>query len=322
MAARYPNMNELHDPGAFLGLEGDACGPDAVGVVLPVPYEATTTYMRGTANGPAAILTASRQVEFWDEWMEDEAGRFGVRTAPPVSCEGPPEELAVLLEEQVGDLLDEGRMPLVLGGEHSLSLGPIRAAARRCEGLVVLHLDAHPDLRNEYEGTRYGHGCVMRRVVEEGVRVHAFGLRAISPEERDFYRAGGHGGLATYVGARELLALDPRARVRRVLESLPPGPVWLSWDIDGLDSSVVPSTGTPEPGGVDWFTASEVLRELDAAGRRIVGTELLELMPREGHHASDFACARLAHRLLLTGLRSTERVALRAPARPSPLRRA
>lgn len=315
-------MSELHDPGAFLGLAGEACGPEAVGVVLPVPYEATTTYMRGTAHGPAAILKASQQVEFWDEWMEDEARRFGVRTARPVVFDGPPERLAAVLEEEIGALLDAGRMPLVLGGEHSLSLGPIRAAARREPGLVVLHLDAHPDLRDRYEGTHYGHGCVMRRVVEAGVRIHAFGLRAISPEERDFYRAGGQGGLATYVGARELLGLEPRARVRRVVDSLPPGPVWLSWDIDGLDSSVVPSTGTPEPGGVDWFTASEVLRELDAAGRRIVGTELLELMPREGHHASDFACARLAHRLLVTGLRSRERAGLRVAARSQPVRRA
>ena len=131
-----------HDPGAFLGLEGEDCGPEAGGVVLPVPYEATTTYMRGTADGPQAILTASEQVEFHDEWLEDEARRYGVRTAPPVVCAGPPEELADRLEAEVGALLDQGRFPLVLGGEHSLSLGPIRAAAARHPDLVVLHLDA------------------------------------------------------------------------------------------------------------------------------------------------------------------------------------
>lgn len=315
-------MNEL-DPGAFLGLDGAACGPDARGVVLPVPYEATTTYMKGTARGPAAILSASRQVEFWDEWIEDEARRFGVRTAAPIEFQGPPERLAEVLEREVGTLLDAGRMPLVLGGEHSLSLGPIRAAAKRHPGLTVLHLDAHPDLRDHYEGTRYGHGCVMRRVVEEGVRVHAFGLRAISPEERDFYRAGGGDGRATYVGARDLLALDPPGRVQRILDGLPPGPLWLSWDIDGLDSSVVPNTGTPEPGGVDWYTACEVLRRLDRAERRIVGVELLELMPNPGQHASDFAAARLAHRMLLTGLRALERAAAHTGrgAAPAPARR-
>ena len=299
-----------HDPGAFLGLEGPECAEDAAGVVLPVPYEATTTYMRGTARGPEAILEASRQVEHWDEWLEDEARRYGVRTLPALDFAGPPEALAELLEARVGELLDEGRFPLVLGGEHSLSLGPIRAAARRHPGLVVLHLDAHPDLRDSYEGTRYGHGCVMRRVVEEGVRVHAFGLRAISPEERDLYAAQ---PLATFVGARELLGLTPPERVRRVLEGLPEGPLWLSWDVDGLDSSVVPSTGTPEPGGVDWYTVSEILRALDEQGRTLVGAELLELMPQPGQHASDFACARLAHRLLVAGLRARAR-AMAAPA--------
>jgi len=292
------------DPGAFLGLKGEDCGPSALGVVLPVPYEATTTYMQGTARGPAAILEASQQVEFFDEWLEDEARRFGIRTEEPMVCDGPPEELAERLDEAVGALLDAGRFPLVLGGEHSISLGPIRAAAARHPDLVVLHLDAHPDLRDAYEGTKFGHGCVMRRVWELGVRIHAFGLRAISPEERDFYPGQDR---ASYVGARELLPLSPLERVERVLADLPKGPLWLSWDIDGLDPSVVPSTGTPEPGGVDWFTVSEVLRRLDSDGRQIVGAELVELMPQPGHHASDFACARLAHRMLVTGLRSLAR---------------
>lgn len=292
------------DPGAFLGLEGEDCGPSARGVVLPVPYEATTTYMQGTARGPAAILEASQQVEFFDEWLEDEARRFGVRTEEPIICTGPPEELAERLDQAVGALLDAGRFPLVLGGEHSISLGPIRAAAARHPDLVVLHLDAHPDLRDEYEGTKFGHGCVMRRVWELGVRIHAFGLRAISPEERDFYPGQER---ASYVGARELLPLSPLERVDRVLAELPDGPLWLSWDIDGLDPSVVPSTGTPEPGGIDWFTVSEVLRRLDLDGRQVVGAELVELMPQPGHHASDFACARLAHRMLVTGLRSLAR---------------
>jgi agmatinase len=292
------------DPGAFLGLEAKDCGPAARGVVLPVPYEATTTYMQGTARAPAAILEASQQVEFYDEWLEDEARRFGVRTADPVLCEGPPEELANLLEKSVGEILDAACFPMVLGGEHSVSLGPIRAAAARHPDLVVLHLDAHPDLRDSYEGTRFGHGCVMRRVWDLGVRIHAFGLRAISPEERDFYPGQDR---ASYVGARELLPLSPPERVERVLADLPDGPLWLSWDIDGLDPSLVPSTGTPEPGGVDWYTVSEILRRLDLAGRQLVGAELLELMPQPGHHASDFACARLAHRMLVAGLRSLER---------------
>ncbi|MBL7008425.1 MAG: agmatinase [Planctomycetes bacterium] len=298
-------LDGADDPGAFLGLEGCGCDAQARGVVLPVPYEATTTYKRGTGRGPKAILEASQQVEYYDEWLEDEARRFGVRTLPPATHPVGPEKLADILEPQIGGLLDAGRFPLILGGEHSLSLGPIRAAAARHPDLVVLHLDAHPDLRDEYEGTRFGHGCVMRRVLDlTSVRILAFGVRAISPEERDYYRHCGDRAAA--LQARELLALTPPERVERVLGALPPGPVWLSWDVDGLDPALVPNTGTPEPGGLDWYTVSELLRRLARSGRRLVGGELLELLPRPDQHASDFAVARLAHRMLLAGLLSGE----------------
>jgi len=297
-------MNSAPDPGAFLGLDGLDCGPDSRGVVLPVPYEATTTYMAGTFSGPEAILAASRQVEFYDEWLEDDAVRFGVRTLAPILCDEDPRRLAEILEAAVAEQLDAARFPLILGGEHSISLGPIRAALKRHPDLVVLHLDAHPDLRDHYEGTHYGHGCVMRRVFDLGARIHAFGLRAISPEERDFYPTQ---DAATAVYARDLLPLSGPERVARILRDLPPGPLWLSWDIDGLDPSIVPCTGTPEPGGLDWFTVSELLRQLDQEGRQLVGAELVELSPQEGQHASDFACARLAHRMLLAGLRSLGR---------------
>ncbi|MDP7063299.1 MAG: agmatinase [Planctomycetota bacterium] len=292
------------NPGAFLGLPPESSGPTSLGVVIPVPYEATTTYRTGTVAGPQAILEASQQVEFYDEWLEDEARRFGIRTVEAVAGEGAPESFADKLEAIVSAHLADGRFPLILGGEHSISLGPIRAAAKIHPDLVVLHLDAHPDLRDEYDGTRFGHGCVMRRVLESGVRIHAFGLRAISPEERDFYPTQ---SAASYVAARELLPLTGPERVQRILEGLPQGPLWLSWDIDGLDPSIVPNTGTPEPGGLDWYTVSELLRVLDQQQRLIVGAELLELMPVPGHHASDFACARLAHRMMLAGLRSMAR---------------
>ncbi len=293
-----------HIPGAFLDLDPDSCTLAALGRVLPVPYEATTTYQRGTARGPAALIAASQQVEHFDEWLDDEVPRYGARTVPPVECSGPPEELAVRLQHEVAPMLADGQFPLILGGEHSISLGPIRAALVRHPDLVVLHLDAHPDLRDEYQGTRYGHGCVMRRVWDLGARIHAFGIRAVSPEERDWYPTQDR---AHAVLAREILPLAPRERVQRILEDLPPGPLWLSWDVDGLDPSVIPGTGTPEPGGIDWFTACEVLLRLDQEQRQVVGADLVELLPRAGDARSDFAAARLAQRMLLLGLRSCVR---------------
>ncbi len=293
--------------GAFLGLDAADCGEDSLGVVLPIPYEATTTYRQGTAAGPEAILQASQQVEFYDEWLEDEARAYGVRTMNPLRFAGPPQELAVELKQAVGQILDAEKFPLLLGGEHSLSLGPIQAAVERHPDLVVLHLDAHPDLRDQYEGTAYGHGCVMRRVLETGCQLYSFGLRAISPEERDFYAAKPEN--LHWLTARQLLPLSAEEKVAAIVRGLPAGPLWLSWDCDGLDPALVPSTGTPEPGGMDWYTVSELLRQLDGQKRWLVGAELLELMPQSQHHASDFACARLAHRMLLAGLRSRRRKA-------------
>ena len=296
-------MTDSHDFGAFLALPSKQSGPESHFVVLPVPYEQTVTYGGGTSQGPAAILNASEQVELWDEWLEGEVESRGVRTLPAITSSLPPEELALILEPLVGELLDEGRFPFLLGGEHSVSLGPIRAAVARHPGLMVLQLDAHPDLRDQYEGTHFGHGCVMRRVHETGVPIHAFGVRAISPEERDFYAQ--EDSRASCVLAKELLGLPPNERASRILQNLPAGvPLWLSWDVDGLDPSVVPCTGTPEPGGIDWYTVSEVLRLLVERGHPIVGGELLELSPQPDQHASSFAVARLAHRMLVAGAQS------------------
>ncbi len=286
-------------PGAFLGLEDADCGPDAAIQVLPVPYEATVTWQRGTAQGPTALLAASAHVEWHDEWLDVEPRQWGIRTLDPFLFSGPPEALADPLQDWTDSCLNEGQFPFILGGEHSISLGPIRAAATRYPDLVVLHLDAHSDLRDSYEGTRFGHGCVMRRVLECGVHLHSFGIRAVSPEEINFF---GKTDRATRVFARDLLALPPAERPALVLRHLPPGPLWMSFDVDGLDPSVMAATGTPEPGGVDWFTVSEVLCTLAKSKRKIVGADLVELSPRPGLHASDFAAARLAHRMLAAGL--------------------
>jgi len=160
-------------------------GDDARFVILPVPYDKTASYRKGTADGPRAILKASHQIELFDEELGFDPLRDGVQTCAGITTDEMPDGLADLLEPRVRALLKSERVPICLGGEHSLSLGPIRAAASAFPGLGVLQLDAHPDLRDEYEGTRFGHGCVMRRVLDlpQVARLTGVGLRAVSDED-------------------------------------------------------------------------------------------------------------------------------------------
>jgi len=279
----------------FGGEELPAVPPElARFVLLPVPYERTTTYRKGTARGPSALLRASTQVELYDEEMRADPMAGGVATLPAVSCDGMPDALADLLQAQVAPHLEAGRIVGTLGGEHSVSLGPIRAAAARHPGLGILQIDAHPDLRDSYEGTRFGHGCVMRRALDDArvARLTQVGLRAVSPEDRDAQRD-------PRVRPFFAFALAAQARtawIAKVVETLPEL-VYVTFDVDGLDPSVVPGTGTPEPGGLFWWDALALLRAV-AARRRVVAFDVVELLPEPSSPLSDFAAARLVMKML------------------------
>jgi len=270
----------------FGGIAGDASSRF---VIVPVPYEKTTTYRKGTAGGPAALLLASTQVEtFCEETRVDPWEARGIETAEPVAVDAMPDLLARELEGVVGAILDRGRVPGCLGGEHSISLGPIRAAANRHAGLGILQVDAHPDLRDEYEGTRFGHGCVMRRVLDEpaiGALVQV-GLRAVSDED-DAVIARDDRVHPFYACAWN------RERIGQALEALP-SDVYISFDLDGLDPSVIPGTGTPEPGGLSWWDALALLRTV-AEKRNVVAFDVVELLPEP---VSSFAAAKLVFKLL------------------------
>ncbi|MCI0585286.1 MAG: agmatinase [Planctomycetes bacterium] len=296
-------MSSFPPEGAFLGLEPPACDPArARFAVLPVPYEKTTTYAQGTAQGPAAILTASAQVELYDERGEDEPYEAGITTLPPFPFPGPPEALAPALEKKVGEILGRGQVPVILGGEHSITLGPLRAVKRAFPTVGVLHFDAHGDLRDEYEGTNYGHGCVMRRVLEEKVAIVQVGVRSLSSEEAAITRRARPGavekppaGECLTFYAHDLASFGDA--LPSAIASCLPDPIYLSFDVDGFDSSLMPATGTPEPGGLLW---EPVLRIIDAAARarRIVAMDFVELMPRPGLHACEFLTARLVYRAI------------------------
>jgi len=234
-------------------------------------------------------------VELYDEELGMDPLEGGVATLSAVAIDGAPDLLADALEPIVRRHLEAGRVVAAVGGEHSISLGPIRAAARAYPGLGVLQIDAHPDLRDAYEGTRFGHGCVMRRVLDSravGALVQV-GLRAVSPEDAEAQRADAR--VRPFL-AWELARRRPAEWIPSVVEALPER-VYVTIDVDGLDPSIVPGTGTPEPGGLLWWDTLALLREV-AARRRVVAFDVVELLPRPPSAVSDFAAARLVMKLL------------------------
>ncbi|MGH9441325.1 MAG: agmatinase [Thermoanaerobaculia bacterium] len=282
-------------PQNFLGIPESENTPERARVlVFPVPYERTVSYGTGTRNGPAAILEASRFVELYDDELDADPHDAGIHTLPPWIPEDPePDAMVDELEIKAAELLQSGRMLFMLGGEHSVSPPVIRAHARKHPGLSILHFDAHGDLRDEYEGSRNSHACAARRFVDCGPSVHV-GIRSLSREEVDFVRARD----LFLVSNREMHAgwdwMEP------ALERLT-GEVYVTFDIDFLDGSLVPGTGTPEPGGGTYAQALEILRRV-ACEKKIIGADLVEHAPLAGNRAPDFLAAKLAYKMIAYAL--------------------
>lgn len=262
--------------------------------VLPVPFERTTSYGKGTAHGPAAILRASQAMELWDEELGDEPFRQGIATLPAFLPEAFAMEAALAeIEAECARHLRAGKFLVTLGGEHSLTIAPVRAA-RAIAGergeIGVVQFDAHADLRAEYEGTPYSHASVMRRVVEDGLPTLAVGIRSLSQPEAELVRAR---ALAVVWG-RDLA--QAAAAWPRLLDALPRR-VYLTFDVDYFDPALVPATGTPEPGGGLWYPTLELLRGLFRR-KQVVAMDVVELAPLGGQPASDFLAAKLVYKCL------------------------
>jgi agmatinase len=276
--------------GDFLGLPpASSVYGQARIVVLPVPYDGTSTWQKGADRGPGALLEASQQVEFYDMQRHCEVHRLGICTLPPLPL-APDEDPCVLagrVQSVCAALLAAGKFPVVLGGEHSVSIGAIRAAQQARAGLTVLQIDAHADTRESYMGSPCNHACVMARAREGGPIVQV-GIRSLEGPELV--------GLdPSRVHPAHRIHRDPRW-VPRVLDQLGES-VWLTIDLDGLDSAQMPATGTPEPGGLSWNQAEDLIVAV-AARCRITGFDVVELKPIPGQPAPDFLAARLVHRLL------------------------
>jgi agmatinase len=276
----------------FGGVEALTCFEAAQVVVLPVPYEGTVSWGSGTSRGPEAILRASTQVELYDEQTRSEPFRAGIFTDPMLPIpEGPTERVVGAVASRVGELMDAGKWVVMLGGEHSITPGAVRAAAARHPGLVVVQLDAHADLRESYEDNPWSHASAMARCLGLA-KVRAVGIRNYSIEEAERIRAGIPGYAIVHAWEMEQDGWQAR-----ILDGLDGKPVYLTVDLDYFDPSVIPATGTPEPGGGAWWPT---LRFLDELFRRasVVGCDLVELAPAPGLHLADFAAARLAYKLI------------------------
>ena len=285
-------------PHTFLGLDEEASEFEgARAVILPVPYEATTSFGAGTGAGPSAIIEASRYIELYDQELDAEPYETGVATLPALTLTGAgPQQAIQELRAAYDALLDAGagKFVIMLGGEHSITSAPVLAwterLARAGRRLSVLQFDAHTDLRPEYEGSPYSHAAVMHRVHDK-VEIVAVGIRAMTSDEMRLVRRSDniHVFLADNIHGGDGWVDDVIARLGE--------DVYITFDVDAFDPALVPSTGTPEPGGLQWYPVLKLLRRVFAE-RRVHAVDVVELAPIPGLAAPDFLVAKLIYKMI------------------------
>ena len=258
--------------------------------VIPVPYDLTTTYISGARNGPRAIIEASNHMELYDEELEKETYRVGIYTHDALAVtDEKPENMLRIVSKAVSSCIKSEQFQVMLGGEHSISLGMVRELAKKYHNLSVLQLDAHADLRDSYQGTPYNHACVGRRISEICPLVQA-GVRSMSKGEGDYLRSAQVVNISDY----EIKQND--GWIDKILGYLTDD-VYLTLDLDVLDPAIMPSVGTPEPGGLSWYETIDFLRLL-SQHKKIVSFDLVELSPKPGNIAPDFLAAKLTYRIM------------------------
>lgn len=256
-------------------------------VILPVPFDLTTTYQHGTENGPAALIEASRNMELFDIETNSCVYKVGIHTAQPVQTNSS-EEMQKELHRRTAEYLSLGKFVVTLGGEHSISYAPIKAHAEKFPGLSVLQIDAHADLQEAYEGNPWSHASVMARVREipQISSITAVGIRSMSEEEFQVVDT-----------KRTFFAHDLSDNwIDKVIDQLN-DQVYITFDLDGFDSSLMPSTGTPEPGGLSWNQAMALMKKV-AEKKKIIGFDVVELCPNSTNLAPDYLAAKLVYKIL------------------------
>ena len=263
---------------------------DALFVVVPVPYDLTSTYQPGSRRGPAAIIEASSNMELYDEELKKETYLAGIHTTLPVTVDARgPKNMINVVRKKISKIVAANKIPVMLGGEHSITFGAVQALKEKYPKLSVLQLDAHADLRESYQGSAYSHASVARRI-SEICPLTQVGIRSMSKEEADFLPAS---KVKSYSAD---FVLENKNWCEKICKDLK-GDVFVTIDLDVFDPSIMPSTGTPEPGGLYW---RDILRQLKSVSRscKIRGFDVVELAPIPGIVAPDFMAAKLIYRFM------------------------
>ena len=256
-------------------------------VIFPVPCESTTYYRSGTKYGPQAIIDASRHMELYDIELKKSVQETDIFTLGELEpSKNLPRETIIKIKDVAERIIDDKKIPLMLGGEHSITTGAVLAFKNKGFNFSVLQIDAHADLRDEFQGTKYHHGCVMRRVRNLISSVTQVGVRSMSQEEAD------------YIETRKInnIFYHSDLPLEKILVSLREN-VYLTLDLDALDPSIMPSVGTPEPGGLFWQETLNLIRKVFSE-RKIIGVDVVELSPIPGQIAPDFLAAKLAYKII------------------------
>ncbi|HEU5439630.1 MAG TPA: agmatinase [Ktedonobacterales bacterium] len=288
--ALAPSRNFMHLD------DEDAAFETARVVVVPVPFDATTCYQPGTREGPQAIIDASRNLELYDPELRRSPYTVGIHTLRAVEpIMGNAAAMVERTERVTAHLLERGKFVATLGGDHSIAIGVIRAFARRYPSLSVLQIDAHADLRDEYEENALSSATIMRRTLEVAQRTAQVGIRSLSEPEAALVEER---GLPMWLASaiREQRFRGERGWIDEVVAALG-DEVYVTFDVDAFDPSLVPGTGTPEPGGLDWYEVMDLLSAV-AARRRIIGFDVVELSPPVEGHVSPVVAAKLVYKLI------------------------
>jgi agmatinase len=256
--------------------------------VIPAGYEASVSYGKGTKNGPKAIIEASQQLELFDG--KSIPAEKGIYTHPPLRFDQSSQKNLLLIEKTVASILKKNKLPILLGGEHTVSVGAFIAIHNLKQRVGIVQLDAHADLRDSYNGNKFSHACVMKRALDLDFPIAQFATRSMSYDEYVLRKEKN----LFYVDAQ---AFAQNSLPKPILPATFPEKIYITIDVDAFDPSVIPSTGTPVPGGLTWYQALNLLHQI-TKDRQVIGFDVVELAPIEHHHASDFAVASLVYLLM------------------------